>query len=88
MGFKEDWKNADPENSEDTVEEIVESLMGVIRDEQAHPSLKIRSAEILLNHFKQDKLSLPPNLNGLNASDLSELQLIKIIKERSKSAKN
>lgn len=96
MGKKEEdlkalreWEATDPKNVEKAlVDEIIESMMDVIRDEDTHPGLKIRAAEVILEHFKKDKGSIPEDLRNFSMMELSEMQLLKIIKERSKSGKN
>lgn len=87
MGFKDEWNAADPNNADDLVQEIVDEMMDVIRDDKTHAGLKIRAAEILLAHFKKNPGDLPDNLKDASVEDMSELQLLKFIKERTRSAK-
>jgi hypothetical protein len=85
MSFKDEWAKAAEDKSE-IEEEVLAELLELFRNEETFPSLKVQISKIILEHLKKDKSNLPLIPDDVNA--MTDSQLLKIVKERSRAKSN
>lgn len=85
MAFKDEWDKAGSE-TDDVVQEVIDALAEVIRDEDESTTNKLAAARVLLDHYNAKKSNLPPDLNSKQVLEMTDAQLVEVITKRSKGA--